>query len=260
MSISTQNPRPRLPPAPAQDIDDEPTASAPPSPPVATDTGTAPPPASTPVFLDPRRTPLAAAFRYIQPSWRNYIMYVDMEARAGNIDARNYLDVWNALPPGERRAVWPEQLCDMAHVSPSDLIAMVSKQAFTEQQAASSMCLSFMKTQVLDKTAEFAMASPDNYRHAELFLKSAGALPVAARGGGLTVPIFNMPTASSGSVALSGSKSESSPVAVSGLRSMDDEIVELSRIMQTGGIAAAAEDLPDEDEDEDDDKPDKDDD
>ena len=33
------------------------------------------------------RPPLAAAFRFVEPTWRNYIAYVDAEARTGNADA-----------------------------------------------------------------------------------------------------------------------------------------------------------------------------
>src|SRR5580698_6969587 len=41
-------------------------------------------------------TPLASAFRYIEPTWRNYISYVDMEARAGNVDAQYFIRIWQS--------------------------------------------------------------------------------------------------------------------------------------------------------------------
>lgn len=180
-------------------------------------------------------------------------MYVDLEARTGNEDAKRYLATWHALSGDERRSHMPEQLCDLASVPASDLIRWVSGQAWQESAAKSSMCMSFMRDQVLEKTAQFAMASPDNYRHADLFMRTSGLLAAPGRSAGPAVHIFNAPVASSGSVA--GVVSDSSPVDRSGLRDMDHEIVELSRVMQTGGTECAAEvlkdDRPDDDEEDD---------
>jgi hypothetical protein len=176
-------------------------------------------------------------------------MYVDLEARTGaNPDAARYLAIWKALSYKEKQVHMPEQICELATVPPADLIAWVSRQAWQEGSAKASMCMSFMRDKVLESTAKFAMASPDNYKHAELFAKVAGMTPQPVRSGGVT--FLNQPIASSSSVA--GAKSESAPVHASGLRSMDDEIVELSKIMQTGGTVAAAERMED-DGDEDDD-------
>lgn len=227
--LDTQNPRPAelsLPPAPVRLSSDGASDS---TEPLATVRAAGPPV----VFGD---TPLAIAFRFVEPTWRNYIMYVDLEARTGNLDAARYLATWKALPPVERRSHVPEQICELASVAAADLVSWVSRQVWQEGSAAASMCMSFMRARVIAKTAEFAMDSPDNYKHAELFAKTAGLLPVSGaaggRGGGSPITIFNAPVASSGSVALSGSRSESSPVAASGLRAMDEEIVELSKIMQ----------------------------
>jgi hypothetical protein len=114
-----------------------------------------------------------------------------------------------------------------------------------------------MKDRVVEKTAEFAMASPDNIKHAELFSRQAGLVqtPGAGGRGGVTATFYNTPVASSGAVALAGSRSESSPVNASGLKSMDQEIVDLSAIMQrqdapTGARAEAMEDDTDSDDDE----------
>ena len=200
-------------------------------------------------------TPLAAAFRFVEPTWRNYIMYVDMESRTGNADAARYLRTWQALTYKERQAHVPEQLCELANVPAADLIAWVTRQAWVESSAKTSLVLSFMKDRVVEKTAEFAMASPDNIKHAELFSRQAGLVQtpgVGGRGSGTT--IYNVPVASSGAVALAGSRSESSPVNASGLKSMDQEIVDLSAIMQRqdAPVAARAEALVDEPDDDDD--------
>ncbi len=210
-------------------------------------------------------TPLAAAFRFVEPTWRNYIMYVDMEARSGNLEARHYLSIWQSLPPRERQSHVPEQLCELASCTPADLIGWVSRQVWQEGSAKSAMCMSFMRDRVLDKTAEFAMASPDNARHTELFMKASGLLPASSGGRGgpsVMIPIFNQPSASSGAVALAGAKTETSPTGAAGLRTMDDEIVELSRIMQMDSPVLKADaadpyqdDEDDEDEDDEDDDP-----
>lgn len=253
MTPITQNEKVALPAAPVQDLSDlnESEISA-----LARDRGHGAPAALGGL------TPLASAFRYIEPTWRNYIQYVDMEARTGNEDARRYLRIWQSLPYKERIAHVPEQLCELATVAASDLVAWVTKHVWVENQASTSMVLSFNRARVLDATAQFAMADPENGRHAELFLKAAGALPTGgARGAaGPPISIYNMPVASSGSVALAGAKSDSSPVDASGLRSMDNDIVELSRIMQNEGaaITARAEDVEDDSEDDEDEDPDDD--
>ncbi len=202
------------------------------------------------------RPPLAAAFRFVEPTWRNYIAYVDAEARTGNADARRYVAIWQALPRKEQQSHVPEQLCELANVPAADLIAWVTRQAWVESSAKTSLVLSFMKDRVVEKTAEFAIASADNVKHAELFSRQAGLVQtpgVGGRGSGTT--IYNVPVASSGAVALAGSRSESSPVNASGLKSMDQEIVDLSAIMQrqdapTGARAEALEDDSDDEEDE----------
>ena len=235
----TQNPRPALPPPLASDQTEAPLAEC-----RTTGPGSAP----SPIRF---RSPLSAAFRFVEPTWRNYITYVDMEARSGNADAARYVGAWNGLSGSERLEHLPEQLCDLVNVKPSDLFRWVCGQAWQEGAAKSSMCLSFMRDRVLEKTAEFAMESPENYKHADLFLRASGSLPTPnGRGGGSALPsvnFYNMPVASSGSVA--GVKSDSAPVHASGLRGMDEEIVELSRVMQQDdGRLTAAERMPVEEE------------
>jgi hypothetical protein len=178
-------------------------------------------------------------------------MYVDAEARTGNPDARRYVEMWQSLPYHERIGHMPEQICELTTIPAADLVSWVGRQAWIEHAAGANMCLSFMKADVLEQTAAFALASPDNYKDRELFLKVAGMTPQPTRTGG---PVFfNMPVASSNSVA--GAKSDAAPATSSGLRSMDEDIVELAKIMQTDGseVHARAQDIPNEPDDEDDD-------
>lgn len=178
-------------------------------------------------------------------------MYVDMESREGNLDAQRYLRVHQSLPPKERNAHMPEQICELAAVPAADLIAWVSRQVWQEGSAKAAMCMSFNRDKVLEKFAMYAMASPDNIRHGEIFMKASGLLPSPGRGGGPGISIFNMPSASSGAVALAGSKSETIPTGAAGLRGMDEEIVELAKVMQTGDVDKYG--IPDDDPDDDDD-------
>ena len=194
-------------------------------------------------------TPLSAAFRFVEPTWRNYIVYVDLEARTGNADAKRYLECWLALSPSERRLHWPEQLCELAMVHTADLIRWVAGQAWQEGATKAAMCMTFMRDRVLEKSAKFAMESPDNFKHAELFMKASGLLPTSngrAGGGGPAVNIFTAPMASNGSVVLADGRTEMSPTHTTGLRSMDEDIVDLSKIMQTGDTHCAAEKLIDD--------------
>lgn len=193
-------------------------------------------------------TPAAVALRHVHPTWRNYIMYVDLEARAGNLDAARYLAAYDALPYSERRGHMPEQICDLASVSVADLMSWVTRQAWMEKSCRVSLLLSFLSDEVLESAGKFAIESAANHVHTKLFLQAGGVLPAPGPGGGgRSVQIFNAPIATSGSVALANSKSESGPVDRSGLRDMDSEIVELSRIMQTDAPGkCAAELVPDD--------------
>ena len=193
-------------------------------------------------------TPMCAAFRFIEPSWHNYIMYVDMEAREGNTEALRYLECWRALTPEERAKHMPEQICELANVKSWDVVGWVSRQMFAEGNAKAAMCMSVNRARVLEKTAEYAMADPANFKHAELFAKTAGMMPAAGSGTSVTVPIFNAP------MATATARSESSPQG--GLPSMDQQIIELSRVMQSeSSERCAAEIMPDEDDDEEEEGP-----
>lgn len=243
---ATQNVRPDAPPPPAQDLTLNPDI------PLTTDKS------FVPSVAEFGHTILSSAFRFIKPTWRNYIMYVDAEARTGNEDANRFHEAWKSLTTFERVTWFPEQLCTLANVKPEVLFGWVSKHALFSNTAESSMALSFLRTNVVEATAGYAIDSPDNYKDRELFLRAAGALPQAS--GGRAVTFMNAPVVSSSSVALSGSRSESSPVDKSGLKDMDSEIVDLAKIMQSTDttVVTRAEQVPndpdEEEEDEDDDE------
>src|SRR6516165_2297890 len=70
---------------------------------------------------------LAVAFRPIRPTWRNYIEYVDFAARNGDPAMVRYRDSYLALAPRDRRSHWPEQLCELANVTPGELVGAVCR-------------------------------------------------------------------------------------------------------------------------------------
>lgn len=238
-ALDLQNPRPaeladvavvesvQLPPLPASDYSVLPLENPPVSDPRAV--------VPAPVF---GHTLLSAAFRYIKPTWRNYIQYVDMEARTGNESARRFVSVWRSLPVTEQRTHLPEQICELAGVSANNLVSWVSGQVWLEGSAQSAMVMAFRKSEVMEQTAAFALQSPDNYKHAELFLKASGALPQSARQGvSPAVNIFNTPFAPTG--AVSGTAAALTAAAVPAVTApslaldMDQEIINLAQVMQS---------------------------
>lgn len=243
--IRTQNPKP----------EPEPIEVELPAPPVSV---------SVSEVLDVGSTQLISALRFVEPSWRNYIHYVQADAASGNLDAKRYLDTYLSLTADKQRRHVPEQLCYLTGTKPEDLIAWVNRQLYVESAGRTAMLTSNRRDKVLERVADFAMESPDNYKHAELFMKASGAIATGSgRGGGSPVTIFNAPIASTSSQSSATSASMSSSMS-GAMKSMDEEIIELSKIMQTedAPISARAEtsdEQNDPDDDEDDDLEDDDD-
>jgi hypothetical protein len=179
-------------------------------------------------------SPLASAFRFVEPGWHNYIKYVDMQARTGDEDARRYLAVWKALGAHERAGHTPEQLCAQTKVSCDELRRWVGSHFLAEGSMRAQTIMNSFQDLLLGRTLEFAMSAPEAHADRKLLFQASGLLPQTGMRGPLkhALNIFNVPVASSGSVALAGARSESSPVSASGLRGMDDEIVSLAQVMQ----------------------------
>ena len=262
----TQNPRPRP----------RPVTVPPPVP--ALEPATPPPTAPTvslPRMITSRpsvgdhsrflKSPLIAALSFVEPTWRDYLKYVEAESAAGNSEAKSYIHQYLLLTEYQRKNATPEQICALAHVPHDHLLRWVTGQAFMLGASMELMAKSFKRGPLMSKIADFAMESPDNVRHAELFMKSAGMLPQAVSRGGINIPIY----APGGTVGMPGTgggdgKANANVPALpaGGLRTMDDDIIDLAAIMQNpeGATEAAAERMADEpvpeddDEDEDDDE------
>lgn len=170
-------------------------------------------------------SPLSASFRHIQPSWRSYIEYVDLAARNGDTTMQRYRDCYAALTPKDRMHAWPEQVCELADVTPGELIGAVCRALWESRSAESSMVSAIAHPEVLARTAKLARTK-DNYRDRELFFRLTGSLPDKK---GASINIINNPTAQAGTVKLVDGE-----VSGNRLKSMDEEVIEMTRQLDTG--------------------------
>lgn len=170
----------------------------------------------------------------MQPTWRHYIQYVDLAARNGDSEMAKVRDVYQALTPRDRREVWPEQLCDLAGVTPGDLIGAVCRGLWESKAAESSMVSAIAQPDLLERTVKLAYQE-ENYRDRELLFRAWGCLPDKK---GASINIINSPTAQAGAVKLAGED-------ISGrLKSMDEEVIEMSRQLETPFVVKS--DVPSE--------------
>lgn len=146
-------------------------------------------------------------------------MYVGYAAAAGDEDMIKIRDAYNHLPPRERNAMMPETLCDLAGVQTADLIAAVAKQVWLHKHPESSITVAMEQPLVIESTAEFAKASPDNYKHAELFMRLSGALPDKH---GASIVINNSPQTAN---------INHSPAGANGYKTMDQRIIEMGKLL-----------------------------
>ena len=163
---------------------------------------------------------LSVTFRHIKPSWRGYILYVDMAARKGDEAMRRFREAYESLPPKERAGAWPEQICDMANVEPGELYGAVCRQLWDSKAAESSMMCSIEHPEVLGATIKFAKR-PGFYHDRELFLRSTGSLPDRK---GASINIYNQ--------AAAGAAAALPEAAQAKLRTFDDEIIDMSRDLE----------------------------
>jgi hypothetical protein len=165
------------------------------------------------------------AFRHIRPSWQHYIEYVDLAARNGDEAMAKLRDCYQALPQRDRRTCWPEQLCQLANVTPGELVGAVCRAMWESKAAESSMVSAIAHPEVLQATADFARL-PDGGKDRELFFRLTGSLPDKK---GTSINIINNPTAQAGTaVKLMGEGGAR-------LKNFDEEVIEMSRQLDTAG-------------------------
>lgn len=166
-----------------------------------------------------KSTPVSAAFRSIQPHWRNYLEYVRLAAKNGDEDMNKVVDVFNALPKKEQRSIMPEKLCDLAGVQPHELISSVCGEIWRTKSNESSMVAAIAHPQVMDKIAEYAQ-TPFGYDHAELFMRATGSLPDKK---GISVVVNN---------SQQNANMPASGQGPSGFMSMDQDVIEMDKRLE----------------------------
>lgn len=166
------------------------------------------------------RSTLALAFRHINQGWRHYMEYVDFAARNGDAGMQRYRDCYISLRTLDRYNHWPEQLCELAGVTPGELIGAVCRALWESKAAESSMISAIAQPLVLAQTARLAQGDAENFHDRELFFRLTGSLPDKK---GTSINIINNPTAQA-SVKLMDSE-------ISGIRlkTMDEEVIEMTR-------------------------------
>lgn len=178
-------------------------------------------------------TPLSSAFRYIKPTWRHYIQYVDAAARSGDGEMKKYVQVWNSLSAREKQTHFPEQLCELSGVLSYALVAAVTAQVWLGSSAESSMALAFANPTMIHATAAYGSMQPEAFKDRELFFKLSGQLPTSKGGGGNGggTNIFVGAQANANAAANSKSLAHSTLGDMSGLLDMDADTKENTKIL-----------------------------
>jgi hypothetical protein len=178
-----------------------------------------------------RASTLSTAFRHIRPNWRNYIQWVDLAARNGNEAMARYRDCYLALPHLERLHHWPEQLCELSGVAPGELVGTVCRTLFESKAAESSMVSAIAQPELFERTVQLA-GKAEHYRDRELLFRAWGCLPDKK---GSSINIINNPMAQA-SVKLPGEEPR--------LKSFDEDIIEMSRQLDSAPFLVKDEDVP----------------
>jgi hypothetical protein len=169
-----------------------------------------------------RHSPLTTAFQHIKGGWRHYVEYVDFAARKGNEAMIRYRDVYMSLSPAHRMTHWPEQLCELANVSPGELVGEVCRAIWETKAAESSMVSSIAHPEMLMSTIRFGKKE-ENFRDRELYFRMMGSLPDRK---GNSINIFNQAAGQVGTdIPELGSPAK--------MRSFDEEVVEMSRDLES---------------------------
>lgn len=168
-----------------------------------------------------QRSPLSVAFRHIPGGWRRYVEYVDLAARKGDEAMARFRDSYQALSPRDRQTAWPEQVCDLANVSPGELVGAVCRQIWEAKAAESSMVSSIAHPELLMTTIRLAKKA-DNFRDRELYFRMMGSLPDRK---GASINIFNQAAGEAPALPELAQPAR--------LRSFDEEVIEMSRDLET---------------------------
>ncbi|HYT09018.1 MAG TPA: hypothetical protein VEL77_15340 [Rugosimonospora sp.] len=179
-------------------------------------------------------TPMVIAFRHIKPSWRNYIDFVDYCARNGDKDCDRFVKIFASLTNKQRFEHKPEQLCDMAQMTPGDLMAAVSKGMWETGSGESKMISAMSHPNLIERTVKLAHKEA-NFKDRELFFRLSGSLP--DRKGNSVMPSVN--------INLGSTPMPNLPTFSGELESFDEESVSLARrLSPAAAIEVAAAPVP----------------
>lgn len=165
-------------------------------------------------------TPVAVAFRHIEPTWRNYIFYVKLAVDNGDQQMVKFLNVYSQLPPRERASIMPEQICDMAGVTIRELVGAVSVEVWSHHSTETVITASVNHPKMMVATALYGQTLPDNNKDRELFFRMTGNLPDKK---GASIVINNNPQ--------TANINNPSPAGASGYKPMDHRVTEMGRLL-----------------------------
>lgn len=169
-------------------------------------------------FTLANRSPLSVAFRHIPGGWRRYVEYVDLAARNGDQGMAKFIACYQGLSARDRASVWPEQICELAGVSPGELVGAACRAIWENKAAESSMVSSMAHPQVLMNTIRLAKKA-ENYKDRELYFRLSGSLPDKK---GASINIFNQAAGAEPVLPDLGQGRK--------LRSFDDEIIDMPNL------------------------------
>lgn len=176
-------------------------------------------------------TPVAIAFRNIEPTWRNYIYYVDQSARNGDEQMLKFRAAYNALPWKEKNSIMPEQLCDMCGIICADLVAAVSRELWIQKAGQTTIEAAINHPRMIQATAFYGQMLGDANRDRELFFRVTGGLPDKK---GTSIVINNTPqTANITAVPSAGG---------SGYKPMDQRIIDMGKLLDEPILAVPVKD------------------
>jgi hypothetical protein len=164
-------------------------------------------------------TPVAVAFRKIEPTWRNYVYYVERAADNGDENMKKFLAVYKALPAKEKLSIMPEQICDMAGIQVRELIGPVSVEIWSHHQTESVITASINHPKMIEATANYGQIRPDNNKDRELFFRMTGNLPDKK---GASVVINNNPQTANITQSSAGTN---------GYKPMEHRVTEIGRLL-----------------------------
>lgn len=184
------------------------------------------------------RSPLSVQFRHLQPSWRAYIQWVDLAARNGDTAMMRVRDCYEALPAKEKATIWPEQLAELANVTPGELYGAVCRVTWEAKAAESSMISAINHPELLMQTIRLARKEK-NYHDRELYFRMSGSLPDRK---GASINIFTQAVGQSAEVPLP------SVVGKAKLKSFDAEVIDMDRDLADPPFLVRPADVPQEDD------------